>query len=252
VSTERGQLQNVAHTHTVPAGVRALSAAMVYDGSIEVVSTTPPTISRLQRGAAPVASAVDLVGEVLSATYSNEGWVMLVSGGQTVDSNRLLRVSSATSEPVLLADVDIEGHLSAEAGLILLTQVGYPFRTDVFDHNGRRRRTFKPGVVFDGLPSDIQAQGTDNWVSLPTLAVDRGFVQTFADVTSDWRVLALYDDMGRPVRTQPFRVPLGFLLSRVDEQTLVGSRRLNRVEVVRYSWRWKPARPILFPKGVFP
>jgi hypothetical protein len=60
----------------------------------------------------------------------------------------------------------------------------------------------------------------------------------FADPRSDLRVIAIFDDDGRLIRTRAFSVPFGVLATDPHTRTLIALRRLNGLELVVYAWRW--------------
>jgi len=84
----------------------------------------------------------------------------------------------------------------------------------------------------------------DGWVGLATLAIDSGYLRTFADLRSDHRVLVLFDHNRRYVRELRLNAPMAFIGTNETTRTLVATRRLQRFELVLYEWRWRDDTPI--------
>ena len=81
------------------------------------------------------------------------------------------------------------------------------------------------------------------WISLPTLPLDCGSLQTLAHRTSNQRLLILRDGAGRPLRTIALNAPIGFVQSDPPNATLVAVRTLDTREVVAYRWQRRAGRP---------
>ena len=79
---------------------------------------------------------------------------------------------------------------------------------------------------------------TTVWVSLAAIPIDRGFLQTLADVTSEMRVLILYDTPGVAVRSTRLDIPPGFVAAIPARRTRIAARTMNGLELVGYRWRW--------------
>lgn len=76
------------------------------------------------------------------------------------------------------------------------------------------------------------------WRALPVFALDTVYVQTLADLTSNARLLVLYDRLGRIVRVRSVDAPMGLVATDAQTRLVVGARRIDHVEVVGYRWKW--------------
>lgn len=225
-------------------GGAVLAVGLREAGAVEVFRSTPPTIVSINRdGSVRDSVALQLHTRVVDAILTPAGWVILTASGEDPSINHLVRVLSPGGDVQLLAVTELTGSLWSDGACIYLAQITSPHKVEVFDLAGHLYlSTSARGDFVDSLAVALGSRGGARiWVGLPALPVGPGFVQTIADLSSDWRVMALYDAEGRPVRSRVYRVPMGFLASDVDKQTLIASRRLNSAEVVRYRWRWKHA-----------
>jgi hypothetical protein len=75
-------------------------------------------------------------------------------------------------------------------------------------------------------------------VSLGTLALDHGYLQTIADLKSDLRVLVLYDTDGRVIRQSRLDVAIGMQYSIPARRLLLAAVRTNESQLIVYQWHW--------------
>lgn len=127
-------------------------------------------------------------------------------------------------------------HLSAAGADVLLMMTEAPFTTFHLAERGSIR-SFAPEAhaPLGALLND----STRRWVALRTVPLDRGYLQTIADVRSDKRLMVLYDRQGRVVRHQVLEAPIGFLGAIPSNQKLLAARWVSSAEVVEYQWQWE-------------
>jgi len=116
-----------------------------------------------------------------------------------------------------------------------LTRLTWPFNWSLVDPTGVIERINAPP---DCLLSHERSIPRD-WISLPAVRVDPGYLQELANLRSDDRVMILYDEVGRPVRATRITIPLGFFAASPTHHLLFGLRSLGRTDLVVYGWRWR-------------
>jgi hypothetical protein len=110
-----------------------------------------------------------------------------------------------------------------------------PFETLVFDTGGRILLRFAPPPGFPLSHSSSLVRPVI--ASLSTVPIDGAFLQTFADLRSDTRWLAVYNSEGSFRRAIELTVPLGILAPADPRQrTLLAARRTSGFEFVVYQW----------------
>ena len=89
------------------------------------------------------------------------------------------------------------------------------------------------GHVID--PSDSASY----WVALPVLPLDTAYIQSFADLKSDRRILALSTMRLGLMSHVSSDVPIGVMASIPLKHLLIAARNLGGVvDIVVYQWRW--------------
>ncbi|MES2177602.1 MAG: hypothetical protein V4550_07020 [Gemmatimonadota bacterium] len=119
------------------------------------------------------------------------------------------------------------------------TQLHWPFRWTM--------ARLATGDTASGIPfsSDtVLSLGSDSTLAskllaLPTIRLDRGFLQQLADPRSDLRAMLVFDDEGRKVRATMVDGALGFLGANIETRSLIALRTSDVRELVVYSWRWR-------------
>lgn len=138
-----------------------------------------------------------------------------------------------------LANTSLLGgvHLSATPrDDVLVTFVQAHFGTFRFTADGLLRLHIEVPIS-DVLDSGHRDRGPAlGWVSLPTIPLPEGYLQTLADIASDARIFLLYDFEGRLISRQELDAPLGFFT--VHGNRLLGARTTNTVELVGYEYKW--------------
>lgn len=72
------------------------------------------------------------------------------------------------------------------------------------------------------------------WIALAPLRTKSGFIQTLADLTSELRVLVLYDSSGTVLRRSEIRAPMALVASSPGEGLVLGVVSLERFELLIY------------------
>jgi hypothetical protein len=95
--------------------------------------------------------------------------------------------------------------------------------------------------------SDLLSKGlsalndsTAFWVALTPVSLNDGFLQTFADLRSDRRILVRYDSEFRLAAHVVADVPLAFMTSIPNKRLLLVARNTGDLELVTYEWSWTP------------
>ncbi len=232
----------------LPDGVRPRFAALVGDSSIEVIAEGSREIHRMSLAGGPTETrAIDAPESIIAAARDADGWIFLTRSPDGQLSLRRERwAQTGTRRSAGWVNGRKDGYaMIAGAEEIVLTQTARPHAVRVFDKALRLRRSFQPGA--DVLPRTQGKAAADSspalWTSLAAIPLDRGYIQTIADLASDRRIVVLYDEVGNSVRATDLKVALGFTASVPPRRLLFASRRLNTVEIVRYEWCWTRTGP---------
>lgn len=186
---------------------------------------------------------------VVAATSTRDGWFVLIRS--RAGDLLVARESDSTLSGVLhrvnrrdysqhLPDsmAQLAGHIAVTPHGLILTLSWPPFESFVLDLAGSRLTTLRPQFTAYRIDTTHSASAI---VALPALALDRGFVQTFADLRSDRRDLVLFDENGNEVRRTSVDAPIGFV-ARAPSNVLVAVRQAGVTEVVLYRWTWGQLR----------
>jgi hypothetical protein len=134
-------------------------------------------------------------------------------------------------------------HLTPVGRYLMVTVVNAPYENILLDAEGTEQQTFTPPAHTDSTPPGTQGDSMlGQWISLPTLPLDCGFLQTISDLRSDRRRLVLYDDGGNLLRESLIVVPLGFVDVVGEDQRLIAARSTTITELVGYRWKWTAQR----------
>ena len=226
---------------------RPLAAAFAREDVVEVVDAGRGSVVRMDaEGRLLSESPLRLPFAVEDAARADDGWYL---GGR--DGRRAYRVARWTPGgvapvhqivPARGDTLGIAAHLARGRGGVILTRLQAPFEVSRFRAGGEPEGAFRPvlGTLF-GEKLSAESGGADRWVSLGALPLDRGFIQTLADLNSDLRILVLYDGDGGVVRHTVMDVPMGFIASDPERRLLLAARRTDALEVVGYRWSWSEA-----------
>lgn len=237
----QGAVLHVVHGTVTAVGaghLRLPVGAAFVDGGIEVVDAQRRGIVAFAAdGAERGFRAIDADGAVRNAVRTRAGWMVGLSSAR--DGYRVLNLAGDSAREVarIPADTSVgaelrEGQLASDGDAVLVTDTHAPFTTRRVPDDGTTAATLEPG-----LPAD-SVEGA-KWVPLPMLALGDGYVQVLADVTSDRRVLVLFDAAGRVLRQTRLAVPLAFVTTVPGLHLLVGSRAVGARELIGYRWEWE-------------
>ena len=238
-------------SHVSVAGLQQpLSVAWRADSALEVIDAQTSAIitilaqpsARLHiqpSGAAP--------GSIVAAAPTDDGWALMTSAQGHPARIGLSRNHEFTSQRTVssLLSYDPSWITVGHDGLVL-TELEFPFRVASVSPSDP-----KPGPLHFAnpelpVPADSASpQDHSSWVSLRTLPLDRGYIRTLADTRSDTRLLVLHDSDGRITRATVLDAPLGVIATAPSRRELLMARNINRMELVRYRWRW--GRPMEEP-----
>lgn len=212
--------------------------------ALEVVVDDPPGVIYLDRsGAIDSTHALHIHGTLRAATKTSSGWWVVAT--DSIRGTSLSRYPARrASEPEVTSSLDSSfGLLSPLATGVCVTEQHRPFRTRVYATDGRRAGDFGPPLALvDSLAGTVdqsEARARASWQSLPTLPLDSGYLQTLTDLTSDRRIVVVYEANGDGLSARMVRAPLGFSASEPERHVLVASRRSNYLEILQYRWRWR-------------
>lgn len=133
-------------------------------------------------------------------------------------------------------------HVSQAAQGILVTQRQWPFTWVVLQQDGSVSVTSGPfetrlDAESTEAPRPLADPAFRSWLSLPTLDIGEGFVQTLADPRSDGRLLIRYGESGYLLAARRLDIPFGLLASHQSKPLVLALRTTDRQELVTYGWR---------------
>jgi hypothetical protein len=224
-----------------------ISAAYGNDmGSIEIIDAALLQIIHFSADG-HLAEQVGIYGlpDLSAATRSTDGWYVLPGPRSDpyvyrVDPDgRAHRVAAVpvsdawqadSTRAVLILSPDTDG--------VLLSSRFPPFSSVRVAHSGQVYPFPLPALASKLKDETDPAVGRGIWVALPMLEGPAGYIQTYADLTSDRRVIAVFSTGGSLLREVTLEMPVGFQASLPRQSLLVGVTRLNAVEIRLYRWRW--------------
>ena len=235
--------RNAFRAIPLPAGASVTGAAFVDgDSIVELVDARHRSVLRFNLSRERVLGEqffdTDLAA-VESAAFVAGTWFL---GGRTVRSEfRLVEVAADGTThvvgvplwngPTALPTAYVAGHNSD----LIVTGLSSPFKAILLDPAGDLKRTITPA---DCLTSQDRLTVRD-WISLPVLPVEPGYLQVLSDLKSDERMLVVYDESGNPIRTTRINVPLGLFAVSQTQHLLYGLIAVGSEELIVYDWRWR-------------
>ncbi|MBB4634714.1 hypothetical protein [Longimicrobium terrae] len=228
-----------------PAGIPLSPLAVGFaasDSLLEVVDAERRSLLVLSWAGKVVAEhALDLPWRVESATRTESGWFL--GGRDTAGDFTIVRWSPDGGRISPVSRIHPHGRdrrtavlLTAAGPDVTASEIGAP-------HRGRLISAGQSGPDGDAqfaAPAFPKARGRDGafWISLPIFSIDSGYVRSFSDLRSDNRLIALYDRRGRLTRVTQVAVPMAVVAANPESRVLLFARRTDRIELVRYTWRW--------------
>jgi hypothetical protein len=242
-------IQENARARMCTSTVKApIAGSFEDDSTIDVLDMAGPAAYVLNLAERRCTLAISLhVGQLLGGARSGGSWIVGDIGkagaieigrvGRTGLVTHLVRSTGAAGDPFSLARAFAR---PLRRG-VLLASVQWPFRWTALSMTGhviRRSAGMLAPNARAVLPSP--ADSLINWLGLPVLALDQGYIQTIADPRSDRRIVVRYREDGSPVAAHALDVAMGFLASNPATHQLVALRRTNHTDLVIYHWHWAP------------
>jgi hypothetical protein len=221
------------------------AAFVAGDTVIEVVSFEPRQVTRLTVGSRVISEQVVGGPQLLEeGALSASGWFF--SGRDHPNGDYVVyHVSAAGSArevysiPARAAEVTgtVEAFLSSSGHNAVVTLITPPFRTVVVTPSGQVVLHLEPPLDETTQPDLALGDTTRRWVSLRTLPLDAGYIQTLSDIRSDMRIICVFDPSGS-ARCRELQVPIGFVASVPEVGLLIAVRNVGAREIVGYRWHW--------------
>lgn len=227
----------------------------VDDSTLEVVHGTEPRIALLRLSGELVRErrlprAPGDSSRVVTALHTNRGWVW---GEISAPGDFFVFQESHDGAIVLLALRRAERkhflpdslsalmfHLTADVSDgVIVTSLWPPYEQWRVDTAGQVSGVGSGAPELAPAPGDPRATlGEPLFVSLPTVALDSGYLQVLADMRSDRRRFRLLDAEFALRRSSEASAPVGFLATAPVRRRALATRRTNGIEVVFYRWGW--------------
>jgi hypothetical protein len=128
----------------------------------------------------------------------------------------------------------------APAGL-LVSHRSAPYRAYLVRNTGETIPFAVPSGIMESRDDGHSPAAT--WAAFPVVPIPNGYLQTYADLTSDRRLVATYASDLRLLRSTPLDLPLTFHASSIDASTLIGFTRLSEVEIHVFELAREPISP---------
>jgi hypothetical protein len=126
--------------------------------------------------------------------------------------------------------------LSALSGEGIVAETTYPFGLMAIQANGRVS-TLK--ITGPPLPRDPAGEAS-MWRALRLVDLGEGSTQSYSLLSGDSRRLIRYTKDWDRVTNVELDAPFAAVSSRVMTHTLVAARSVNGLEIVVYTWEWRP------------
>lgn len=240
--------QHEAYLHTgsrarrVCSGRDVVVVAAAFVGSeLELIDAHQGQIVRATRsGACRVVRQLDL-SDIGAAVYQGlQGW--MVMGSDSLHHSGRFEACCATDTYAHLErvgdGVDVAMRHFSPGESMIATQVHWPYSWSTvrpIAGDTIRSAPFHSDTILTHAGDTALAS---KLLALPTLRLDRGYLQQLADPTSDLRILVLYDDIGARLRVTTFGGAMGFVSSQPVRHTLLALRTSDVRELVLYRWHW--------------
>jgi len=227
----------------IPVGASALGGKIsVIDATGSVASISPSGTNSDGWVLSPPTIPNDRIEGVQSAVGADEGWIAVGPCSDSPTDSCVVRQTADQRTTVLgrfQTQVTERGPdrlwLAVAAGKLILSQASFPFSKWELD---LKTGTFGALGNGGGIESFKECPDRD-WIGLTVLPLDRGSIQSHVDLGSDHRCITRFDGIGRKENAVLLDNPLTLLDSRPGDRTLLGSQRLNQIDLVFYRWDWR-------------
>lgn len=183
---------------------------------------------------------VSALARFQAAIATSSGWGVL--GRDSIGVNRLFQVAhNGRSHEVIRGGFEgiPPAGLAFMGGEFVLLGWPSPFEA-VWISGGRLSAPFR--LVPDSALREFERQGPQDglWIPVTVVALDGGFLMTFADLRSNRRLLVTSGARLTFRRATLIDGRLAFVASDPGSQRLWAVRALDVPELVSYEWRWCP------------
>lgn len=222
------------------SGSPVVGAAFLDHEVIRVVHRNGSLSCLSWRESAGHACGVLPVSGIRSVATGAGGW-WLVADTETNEGLALYRMSNGPASdptPIMpLAATTERIFLSAFGSDALVAFRDPPHTVWRIGADGRIVASMQPV----GQATDVAADShpPPNWMGLNAFGLGPGILHVVADVTSDVRLLIVYDCGGQPMSNRIIHAPFGFIAVASDAPVIAALRTLQETELVLYSWRWR-------------
>ncbi|MGD2154080.1 MAG: hypothetical protein PVG79_12490 [Gemmatimonadales bacterium] len=239
-----GEMRTIGQLHlSRPIGAAFLGS----DSLLEVVDAAGPSVLGFSfDGALLYERSLEVPAEPEVAAHDGFAWFLGVpDSGQY----RIFRVDGKGGRTLQVYSIERNEEdpwylpifqLSAGNGEIFAAMTESPFEVCRLSPDGQLLGTMRPGGE-DEL-SDDRGGSRRLLVALPVLRLANHLLQTQADLSSDLRIVTIYDSAGHVVRRRTVNAPMGFVASLPDRRILLAVRWTGKLELVGYAWRWSDAK----------
>jgi hypothetical protein len=238
-----------ARTVWLPDGMRVFKGAMT-GPEIEIVSADPPRLTTLNgRGEVGGTHVLDLGANavLIDAARTRTEWTLLAEhlpGDIRLTSAEIVQDTIEVSASLAWSKPSDYGFITADAAGLLWSGIARPFELRRYSASGVVRwATSPPLQTADSLRREAGQLDWRAWAGLPAVFLDSGYVQTLADLGNDRRVIIIYDEDGRALRSIVLEAAISFVQRSWVSETLVAVRTTDVTEIVRYRWRWRETPP---------
>jgi hypothetical protein len=152
------------------------------------------------------------------------------------DDQGKLRIASIEVENDSAPEILRRPMMHASSTGIAVNTARIPFSRRLLVADSRYSGEFAGGEAPEELEDSVVYE--PEWRALALLSLDRGWIQTLADLRSDRRVIVVFDNSGVEVRRLEMDAPFGFVASSHDSQEVVALRALGKAELIFYRWTW--------------
>jgi len=218
-----------------------LAGRIKASGEVEVLLGPPSQalVTSTSRGCRITEIGPELVA-LRAATFMKGRWLGVGGGGQLVEITPDAKTHPLTYSSSLMMDL---ARTSSDTLPLWMAPAGDGFIL------GTRAPPFVwvytdldvGEVVANPLQFEKVRSGRE-MISTGVVSAKAGFLQIVADLTSDARMLLLFDPEGRPLRVSELAIPFEVLASNEQTRRILALRRTDFLEAVIYKFTWNGGR----------
>lgn len=191
-------------------------------------------------------TSFNTIPHVAAAARGPDGWYIVRDsiGRQRIDrissSGRFERIATLP-RPVSSPPDSTGVTLSYAPAGLLVSHRSAPYRAYLVSNTGETIPFAVPPGIMES--SDDGQSPAANWAAFPVVPIPNGYLLTYADLTSDRRLVAIYARDLRLLRSKPLDLPLTFHASSPDGSTIIGFTRFSEVEIRVFELAREPISP---------